>query len=109
MAELLEIAAKYDYQDDVRKQIQELQTAIAAEKEKELIRQKSRILSILEREILTRYHGDSAGLQVALKSDRQLKAAIAVLKDQKKYKAMLAAGHQVGSAVTPRRTKSSQK
>ncbi len=109
MAELLEIAAKYDYQDDVRKQIQELQTAIAAEKEKELIRQKSRILSILEREILTRYHGDSAGLRVALKSDRQLKAAIAVLKDQKKYKAMLAAGHQVGSAVTPRRTKSSQK
>jgi len=109
MAELLEIAAKYDYQDDVRKQIQELQTAIAAEKEKELIRQKSRILSILEREILTRYHGDSAGLQVALKSDRQLKAAIAVLKDQKKYKAMLAAGHQVGSTVTPRRTKSSQK
>jgi carboxyl-terminal processing protease len=109
IAELLEIAAKYDYQDDVRKQIQELQTAIAAEKEKELIRQKSRILSILEREILTRYHGDSAGLQVALKSDRQLKAAIAVLKDQKKYKAMLAAGHQVGSAVTPRRTKSSQK
>jgi carboxyl-terminal processing protease len=109
MAELLEIAAKYDYQDDVRKQIQELQTTIAAEKEKELIRQKSRILSILEREILTRYHGDSAGLQVALKSDRQLKAAIAVLKDQKKYKAMLAAGHQVGSAVTPRRTKSSQK
>jgi len=109
MAELLEIAAKYDYQDDVRKQIQELQTAIAAEKEKELIRQKSRILSILERVILTRYHGDSAGLQVALKSDRQLKAAIAVLKDQKKYKAMLAAGHQVGSAVTPRRTKSSQK
>jgi carboxyl-terminal processing protease len=109
MAELLEIAAKYDYQDDVRKQIQALQTAIAAEKEKELIRQKSRILSILEREILTRYHGDSAGLQVALKSDRQLKAAIAVLKDQKKYKAMLAAGHQVGSAVTPRRTKSSQK
>ncbi len=109
MAELLEIAAKYDYQDDVRKQIQALQTAIAAEKEKELIRQKSRILSILEREILIRYHGDSAGLQVALKSDRQLKAAIAVLKDQKKYKAMLAAGHQVGSAVTPRRTKSSQK
>jgi carboxyl-terminal processing protease len=109
LAELLEIAAKYDYQDGVRKQIQELQTAIAAEKEKELTRQKSRILSILEREILTRYYGDSAGLQVVLKSDRQLKAAIAVLKDQKKYKAMLAAGHQVGSAVTPRRTKSSQK
>ncbi len=109
LAELLEIATKYDYQDGVRKQIQELQTAIAAEKEKELTRQKSRILSILEREILTRYYGDSAGLQVVLKSDRQLKAAIAVLKDQKKYKAMLAAGHQVGSAVTPRRTKSSQK
>ncbi len=109
LAELLEIAAKYDYQDGVRKQIQELQTAIAAEKEKELTRQKSRILSILEREILTRYYGDSAGLQVVLKSDRQLKAAIAVLKDQKKYKAMLAAGHQVGSAVTTRRTKSSQK
>ncbi len=109
LAELLEIATKYDYQDGVRKQIQELQTAIAAEKEKELTRQKSRILSILEREILTRYYGDSAGLQVVLKSDRQLKAAIAVLKDQKKYKAMLASGHQVGSAVTPRRTKSSQK
>jgi carboxyl-terminal processing protease len=109
LAELLDIAAKYDYQDGVRKQIQELQTAIATEKEKELIRQKSRILSILEREILTRYYGDSAGLQAALKSDRQLKAAIAVLKDQKKYKAMLAAGHQVGSAVTPRRSKSSQK
>ncbi|PIO47136.1 MAG: peptidase [[Chlorobium] sp. 445] len=105
LAELIDIASKYDYHESVRKQISDLQTAITAEKEKELLRQKPRILSILEREILTRYYGDQAGLISALKSDRQLKAAIALLKDQKKYNAMLAAGHQVGSAITTRKTR----
>lgn len=105
LAELSEIAARYEYNESLRKQIADLQAAISAEKEKELFRQKHRILSVLEREILTRYYGDQAGLVTALKSDRQLKAAIALLKDQKKYKAMLAAGHQVGSAITPKKTK----
>ncbi|MDW8465452.1 MAG: S41 family peptidase [Chloroherpetonaceae bacterium] len=105
LAELSEIAVRYDYNENLRKQIADLQAAISAEKEKELLRQKSRILSVLEREILTRYYGDQAGLIAGLKSDKQLKAAIALLKDQKRYKAMLAAGHQVGGAIMSKKVK----
>ncbi len=105
LQELIAVAAKNSYQDAVQKELADLRAVMSAEKEKDLTRQKDDILNILEREILTRYKGDNAGLVASFKLDEQLKEAIAVLRDKRRYGLFLAAGHSVGNPVTPKKPK----
>lgn len=80
--------AKQDYPEPVRQKLKDLRTVVLSEKEKEFDRQKDVILNQIEREILLRYDSDRARL-ASFKYDAQFHEAVAVLKDTKRYQALL--------------------
>jgi hypothetical protein len=77
---------------------------MAEEKERDFYRQKDALLSILAREIITRYKGEEAGLVASFNSDKQLLEAVSVLKDSKRYALLLSSDHEIGGAVTPKKS-----
>ncbi|MBC8042620.1 MAG: S41 family peptidase [Rhizobacter sp.] len=93
---LSETVTKNSYADAVASDIKRLQVSVRTEKDKDLERQKDRILNDLEQEIVSRYGGDSARLRASFKLDDQVREAVAILKDQKRYEKLLAAGTEVG-------------
>jgi carboxyl-terminal processing protease len=110
LSEIADISEKSSYSDAVVKKLAELKLSLGDEKTKDFDRQKENLLAILEREIITRYRGEDAGLAVSLKSDGDLKEALTILKDKERYQAYLAKGHEVGkSAPLPSRKRAKSK
>ncbi|NTW49288.1 MAG: S41 family peptidase, partial [Chlorobiales bacterium] len=80
--------SKQEYPEPARQKLKELRAVVLSEKEKDFDHQKDIILSKLEHEILMRYDSDRARL-AAFKYDAQFHEAVAVLKDSKRYQALL--------------------
>ena len=104
LQDLSEIAAKNTYSESLQKQLADLKRVMAEEKERDFYRQRKHLLSILEREIITRYKGEEAGLVASFDSDKQLQEAISVLSDSTRYAMLLASDHEIGGAVTPKKS-----
>lgn len=103
LQDLIEVASKNAYADALQRQLVELKNAMAEEKERDFYRQKENLLAILEREIITRYKGEEAGLIASFKSDKQLNEAIAILNDKARYETLLESDHEIGDAVAPKK------
>jgi len=104
LQDLIETASKNTYSDALQKQLADLKRVMAEEKERDFYRQKDALLSILAREIITRYKGEEAGLVASFNSDKQLLEAVSVLKDSKRYALLLSSDHEIGGAVTPKKS-----
>ncbi len=104
LQDLIEIASKNTYSDALQKQLADLKRVIAEEKERDFYRQKESLLAILGREIITRYRGEETGLVASFSSDKQLREAISVLNDPKRYAMLLSSDHEIGGAITPKKS-----
>ncbi|MFQ3599526.1 MAG: S41 family peptidase [Chloroherpetonaceae bacterium] len=104
LQDLTEIASRNTYSDALQKQLADLKRVMAEEKERDFYRQKESLLSILGREIITRYRGEEAGLVASFNSDKQLREAVSVLNDSKRYAMLLASDHEIGGAVTSKKS-----
>lgn len=87
----LEKAAKADkYYDDVKSEYNALKEKFHHNKKDDLIKFKSEIKQILENEIVSRYYYQRGQAIVSLKHDPVLEEAIKTIKDNEKYKSVLA-------------------
>ena len=67
-----------------------MKTKVTSEKSKELLNSKDDIIVEIEKEIISRYFYQQGKTKIGLKRDKEVEAAVALLKDTKKYKSLLA-------------------
>lgn len=70
-------------------EINKLESKINQAKSKDLIQAKDQIVYELEKEIVTRYYWQKGKIQYTLRDDNNIREAVAILKDNKKYKKIL--------------------
>lgn len=87
--------AKKDFEKssskDILEEIQKLQNKINSSKANELSLAKEQIINLIEKEIITRYYFQKGKVQQTLDDDTDIKEAISVLRDTKRYKTLLGA------------------
>ncbi|NTV45017.1 MAG: S41 family peptidase [Chlorobiales bacterium] len=86
--ELSDKFSKQNYPDAARQKLKDLRASVLLEKEKDFDRQKDIILNELDQEIALRYDSERAK-RVSFKYDAQFHEAVNVLKDSKRYQALL--------------------
>ncbi len=100
--ELQTTARAEDLADDLKDEIAALKRAIEAEKEKMWTTSREKIALELRREFTTKLAGYDAGQMEYFKEDAQFKAALDVLKNARRYDAILAGTHRgEGPAMEP--------
>ena len=62
---------------------------IKEEKKNDLVQHKDAIINEIEKEIVGRYYFQRGKIQMGLKNDQEIKDAISILRDQKKYNDLL--------------------
>ena len=72
-------------------EIKKLQNKINSSKANELSLAKEQIINLIEKEIITRYYFQKGKVQQTLDDDTDIKEAISVLRDTKRYKTLLGA------------------
>lgn len=85
--ELRSIVASENY--PVMADIQSLEDKIRADKKNDLIRNKARIMHEIEQEIVGRYYFQRGKVRKSLKNDPEVEAAVKLLNDPGRYKAIL--------------------
>ncbi len=87
----LEKTAKEEkYYDDIKTQLNTLKEKVSHNKDNDLQKFKVEIKEELEREIATRYYFSDGKMESSFDDDADVKAAIALFKDETKYKKILA-------------------
>jgi len=89
LEDLQKIAEKEDLVDTFKGDLKAIQDKIETEKKNELYTNKDAIISLLEKEIVSRYHFQQGRIQIGLRNDIEIKEALAVIKDEKRYKEIL--------------------
>ncbi len=88
--EKLEAQVKEEGFDDVlQAELKKIQERITTEKKNELYANKEAIISLLEKEIASRYYFQKGRIQIGLRNDEEIKEAVAVINDQKRYESLL--------------------
>jgi len=100
----------FEYESDLEKKLKELQALataqnypigadisalekkVAAEKKGEMVKNKARILHEIEQEIVGRFHFHRGKVRKNLKNDPEVEAAVNLLRDTEKYRALLSGG-----------------
>jgi carboxyl-terminal processing protease len=75
--------------DAFKADLKAIQNIIETEKKNELYENKEAIISLIEKEIASRYYFQQGRIQIGLRNDVEIKEALAVIKDQKRYKELL--------------------
>ena len=70
-------------------EINALADKIKSEKKNDFIRHKQEILSEIEKEIIARYYYERGTIQTNLRNDNEIKSAISLFNDTKKFKSFL--------------------
>lgn len=70
-------------------EINKLENKINQAKSKDLIQAKDQIVYEIEKEIVTRYYWQKGKIQYTLRDDNNIREAVSILKDNKKYKKIL--------------------
>ncbi len=83
-------ASKENYFDAIRDEYQHLLKRMEDDKKEDMNKYKDQIRELLKMEIISRYYFQKGKIESALKSDPQLAEAIATLKNNEKYTAILA-------------------
>ncbi|PHR50065.1 MAG: peptidase S41 [Fluviicola sp.] len=89
MKKLLETAEQEGYDDEIVKEYEALYEKVKASKEKDLELFKDQIKDLIQNEIVSRYYFQEGRVVNAFLDDESLKSAIEVLKDEKRYNAIL--------------------
>ncbi len=89
LAELTAEAKHEKFYDDLKPQLDQIQTRLTESKKSELMRHKDQIKKLLEREIVARYYFEKGFVETGFKYDQEVKAAIDVLHNQSEYKKIL--------------------
>lgn len=89
MKKLLETAKREGYADEIVDEYEDLYEKVKASKEKDLELFKEQIKDLVQNEIVSRYYFQEGRVVNAFLDDESLKSAIEVLKDEKRYKAVL--------------------
>ena len=90
LEELKKTAEKEHYLSEIETDLDSLKKTMMHDKQRDLIKQKPQIKSLLEEEIASRYYYNTGRTEASLKSDNELKAAIEAIKDEKKMNELLA-------------------
>lgn len=90
LKKMLETAEKEGYDELIDNEYQALLKKVKGSKEKDLELYKKQIKELLQNEIVSRYYYQNGRVINAFQSDKILDEAIAILKDQKRYKSILA-------------------
>ncbi len=77
------------YYEGIKPDFEKLKSSIMHDKEKDLIKHKKEIRSLLEEEIVGRYYYRTGRIESGFEHDPDLKAAIEALNDPEKYSALL--------------------
>lgn len=75
---------------NLKSDIQQLRNKITSAKQDELTKYKSEIIDLIEKEISGRYYYQRGKVQMGLRNDLEIKEAAELLKDQARYKKILA-------------------
>ncbi len=86
---LQRVAKREGFEDSFKTDLKTIQNKIETEKKNELYENKEAITSLLEKEIASRYYFQKGRIQIGLRNDLEIKEALAVIKDQSKYKKLL--------------------
>ncbi len=89
LKQLEEKSKKENYYDAIKADIEAMKRKIDADKKKDLYKHKTSITRLIEREIVQRYYYQKGAVEVGLKGDPYIEAALKVLKDQQRYKSIL--------------------
>lgn len=89
MKRLLKTAKQEGYEDEIVKEYEALYEKVKASKEKDLELFKDQIKDLVQNEIVSRYYFQEGRVVNAFLDDESLKSAIEILKDEKRYNAIL--------------------
>lgn len=84
-----EEAKKEKYYNELKSQIEHIQSRIAESKKNELVLYKDQIKMLLEEEIVSRYFLEKGGIETGFKHDQEVKKAIELLHNSAQYKKIL--------------------
>lgn len=87
-----EQATKENYMGDISTEYEQLLKKLKSNKSNDIERYKSEIMQVLEEEIASRYYFEKARIEASFDNDLDIAEAIAILKNQKRYQAMLSGG-----------------
>ncbi len=90
LKQLVASAKSEQYYEKIEDQISALETQVKTNKEADLIKFKDEIKLLLEQEIASRYYFQRGIIESTFKEDRDLQAAVQVLKDDTRYGKLLA-------------------
>jgi carboxyl-terminal processing protease len=82
-------AKKEKFYDELKTQLDQINTRIADSKKNELLKNKDQIKMLLEEEIVARYHLEKGSIEAGFKYDHDVKKAIEVLHNNAQYKKIL--------------------
>ena len=89
LEELKKIAEEEKFLTSIDTEIKALQAKIDAEKKGDLASHKEAIINEIEKEIASRQYFQKGKVQIGLKNDKEIKEAVAILKDKNKYTQLL--------------------
>jgi carboxyl-terminal processing protease len=89
MKKLLEAAKEEGYEELIRAEYDQLMEKVKASKDKDLKLFRAQIESILQNELVSRYHFQNGRIVNAFQEDEAIQKAFEVLLDEKKYKSIL--------------------
>ncbi|UII21043.1 S41 family peptidase [Fulvivirga ligni] len=90
LSELTEYAHKEKYYPEIEDQLSALKNTLMKSKANDLKDHKSQLKALLEEEITSRYYLESGSIESTFDHDSDIKAAVELLNDSEKYKAILA-------------------
>lgn len=89
LEELIAEATKEKSYDELKANIDQIQARLKELRKNELINHKDAIKTLLEREIASRYYFERGAVETGFKNDKEIKAAMDVMRNQAEYKRIL--------------------
>lgn len=86
---LMAIAKREKYHDGAKNELASLQTKISHDKKQDLLKNQKEIKDLLENEVISRYYFLRGRIAQSLKNDEDIKKAMDVINDGRRYEALL--------------------
>ncbi len=90
LEKLGKIADKEGFAEVFKMDLKTIQNKIDEEKKNELYENKEAIISLIEKEIASRYYFQKGRIQIGLRNDQEIKEALEIFKDENRYRELLA-------------------
>ncbi len=86
---LIAISKREKYHDGAKNELSSVQSKLSHDKKQDLIKNQKEVKDLLENEIISRYYFLRGRIAQSLKSDEDVKMALGVINDTKKYEGLL--------------------